>query len=307
MKYIFFFLGFISLYSCSSEDKTASTPIPLNFTDLFTFQVDTLDLDMKSNVGQNSLYISYSTNNGFNENIMKFELNNSSQIVIVHPDMTESRQIEIVGGQLFSFGGYTNYSMDLNLQNIALINQTPAGFGYFRTLVYNNEIYFPYGFDNYTVYNTSTNNFQYFWNSFSTLRGNSDGEIINGKLYSFGGSTGTSNYQPQSYNEINIYDLVTNTWTQNTLPYAVFESFTSIYGGNIIVAGNKNSDRSGAFLAIYNPVSNTFNQLTTSLNINNITIRNVAILNNDLYIAYADIISPMPNLINIKVAKASLL
>ena len=307
MKYLLLFLTFVSLYSCSS-DETQITRIPptLIFTDVFNFQVDTLDLDMISNTNENALFISYSANNGFNENVMKYNFATSSQSIMTHPDLSEGRQIEIIGSSIYSFAPSSVYKFDLSLGNPTQINTDFMGYGYLRTIPYNDKILIPEGYNNLVTYNTSTNTSLISIGSQSTGRMRADGEVYNDKYYAFGGSTGTRNYMPESFSDINIYDIQSNSFSQLNLPYTVFESFTSLYGNKIIVAGDKNSDGSGAFIGIFDPLTSSFNETPISLDLSNISIRSIAVLNNNLYVAYADFFSTMPSLITIKVAKAAL-
>jgi|GEM_PF-6001158 len=306
MKYLLALLPFICLYSCSSDETVVNRNAQsLNFTDVFSFQADTLDLDMISSNSENALYITYSADNGFNEDLTKYNLTTSAQTSVTHPDISGSRQIEIIGNSLYSISNDV-YKFDLNLGNGALINNNNSGFEGLRGVPYNDAIFFPMGYDNIASYNTLTNTSQTTYNSFATGRTRSDGEIYNDKLYSFGGSTGNRNYMPQSFSEINIYDIVNNTWTQQNLPFTVFESFTALNIDKIIVAGNTNSAGNGAFIGVFDPSLNTFTQIPVSLDLNNISIRSITILNNDLYIAYADFLPIMPSLITIKVVKTVL-
>lgn len=293
------------IWSCStSNDSLNINQAPLNFTETITFEVDTLDLDIVSDITENSLYITYSGNNGNNENILKYNLQTLTQSVITHPDFTESRQIEISGNSLFSIGVDQVHKMDLDLGNFITVNSGFHSFFYSRAVKYNDDIILPYGIDNTVTFNTLTNNYTGTIISTPNIRLRSDGEIYNNKLYVFGGSYLSG---VQAFNEVNIYDFGINNWTQQTLPFAVYESFTDQYNNNIIVVGNKESDSSNAFIGIYDLATNTFSELTTSLDINNITIRGITVIFDEIYIVYADIISPMPDLVTIKVAKASLL
>jgi hypothetical protein len=296
----------VFLYSCSSDNKPISSTQSLNFSEIFNIQVDTLELDMITDTGENALYITYSADNGLNENLMKYNLTTSSQTTITHPDVSTSRQIEIIGNVLYSVSFTSVYKFDLNLGNATLIRSDHTANEELKGVSYNDEILFPMGYNNITSFNTLANTTQTLLNSWSTTRARSDGEIYNDKLYSFGGSTGMRISVSESFNEINIFDIVNNTWSQQSLPFTVFESFTALNVDKIIVAGNKNSAGNEAFIGIYDPSLNTFTEIPVSLDLNNISIRSIAILNNDLYVAYADFLPIMPSLIPIKVAKATL-
>lgn len=299
MKYLFLIVIPAFLFSCSKSENVSSPT--LSFNELFTVNVDTLQLDMISSSVENSLYLSYSANNGLNENLLKYDLVNNSTTSIIHPDVSESRQIEIIGNDIYSISSNEIYKFDLQLTNTNLINAVYNSCPYLRTVSDNNKIIIPTRLNEFMSFDTSTNSYQTV-NTLPHYRYNADSEIVNGKLYVFGGSDDLI----QPTNEIKIYDMSLGTWALENLPYPVYESFSDVHNNTIIIAGNKQSDFSQAFIGIYDPITNSFNELTTSLDLNNITIRSITVLNNDLYIAYTDWTANFPALINIKVAKTSL-
>ena len=93
-KYIVILLASIAITSCTSNQENKQVNFNnLSFTDIYTIQVDTLEMDMISDATQNSIYITYSSNNGLNENILKLNTSTLNPLEITHPDYSESREI----------------------------------------------------------------------------------------------------------------------------------------------------------------------------------------------------------------------
>jgi len=295
----------IYLWSCTSDNESSIiNQAPLNFSEVMTFEVDTLELDMVSSVIENSFYITYSPDNGLNENVLKYDLTTLSQNDLTHPDTSESRQIEIINDIIYSISSNDVYKYDLNLGNL---NTAHVGYGdykrYSRLTSYNDDILMVSGLY-YGIRRFDTTSETYvtpYSPPPNEPRFQNDGEIYNDNIYTFGGwiTDGISN-------EILIYNILTDTWDQESLPYDIFESYTDTYNDNIFVTGNKDSNQTNSFLAEYDPISNSYTDILSNLDLANITIRGITILNDDVFIAYADLVSPMPSIIPIKVVKATL-
>ncbi len=306
MRNIILLFAIICLYSCSSDElSNKQNSQDLNFTDIHNISVDTLDLDMISDISQNSIYLTYSSNNGLNENVLKYNITTQTSTIISHPDVTESRQIEIIGNWIYSISKNDVYRYDLNLGNLSLHNNQTTGLEHTRAVVNSNKISFIEGQNLLFNYDTTSNTYQ------RNMQGNSyklraDSEIFNNKIYTFGGCSYDTNHNPILYNTINIYDIASNTWLQDSLPFNVYESFTASYNNTIIVAGNKNSISSDSFIGVFNPITNNYTTLTSTLDLSNISIRGITILNQNIYLAYTDLTTPMPLLMNVKIAKATL-
>lgn len=319
MKNIILFLFVtVCLSSCSSDETSNSANInrvPLDFTEVMSFQVDTLELDMISSSVENSFFITYSSDNGFNENVLKYNVSSNSQTDLVHPDISESRQIEIINDNIYSISSNDIYKFDLNLSNLSNINSTYNNAVFLRATNYQNDLLFlfDYNLNNIGRFDINSESYDNHLSTFPyTSRFQSDAEIINDVIYIFGGKSCDSNEDfvnntCDSFNEVNIYNIIDDTWNQEFLPYQINESFTAIYGNTILVSGNKNPDQTNSFLGEYDVTTNTYNDLLTSLDLENITIRGITVFNDEVYIAYADLINPMPDIMTIKVVKASLL
>jgi len=299
--------------SCSSDNESSIiNQAPLNFTEVMTFEVDTLELDMISSISENSFYITYSGDSGLNENVLKYNLSTLSQSNLTHPDVSESRQIEIINSNVYSISSNDIYIYDLDLNNLININNEYNAMRYLRAASFNNELLIVGGSDEIAKFDTITQTYNFsLSDSPYGFRDQNDGEVYNNNIYIFGGRVCESyedfiNQQCNSYNEINIYNIQNDTWTQETIPYLVHESFTDLYNDKIIVVGNKNSNQTNSFIAEYEPLTNSYSEILSNLDIANITIRGITVLNNEVFLAYADLASPMPNIITIKIVKASL-
>lgn len=293
----------VSFYSCSSdENQNKKRTQNLNFTEIYSIAVDTLELDMISNVNENSLYLAYSPNNDVNDNIMKLNLQTQSQIIEAHPDPSESRQLAIIGNNLYSFGVDHVLKMDLNLNNLQIVNTGYNIFFYSRAIPSGNTVLFPFGQNNLIKYDLLTDTYQGTFNSYP-LTNRSDGGVINNILYSFGGNQLSPNLVS---NKIKMYNLITSSYTESNLPYSIFESFVATYQGNFIVAGNKNTNQGDAFLAIYDPITATYTDMNTSLNLSTVSIRGIAVINNELYLAYCESFNPLSSTGTIKIVKSNL-
>ncbi|NRR93496.1 hypothetical protein HSX10_18135 [Winogradskyella undariae] len=308
----FLLLIAITFSSCSSDNELSiQNSNSLDFTEVMSFQVDTLDMDIISDVSTNSLFITSSNEDVWPEQferVIKYNLSNSTQSEIIHDDDTESRQIEIVNNTIYSFSYISTIKYDLNLSNINDINYY-NGLSYSKSTKYNNDIIILSGERCHDctdmplkLFDTNSETFNELSVFPNGIRMHADGSVLNDKLYMFGGTDLTT-----IYNELNIYDITNDIWSQETLPFGIYESFTSIYNDTIFVGGNKESDNSSAFIGIYDTTTNLYSELTTSLNLDNITIRGITILNDEIFVAYIDLVSPMPDLMTVKVVKASLL
>ena len=309
-KYIVILLASIAITSCTSNQENKQVNFNnLSFTDIYTIQVDTLEMDMISDATQNSIYITYSSNNGLNENILKLNTSTLNPLEITHPDYSESREIEIVNNEIYSISSNDLIKLDLNLNIISTNSYFGNNTYYPRLIGYNNTLQLPRGLNNILEYDINTNIYNYPTPILTYMFANKnrmDGEIINDVMYAFGG--GDMTVTPiQATNEIEIYDYLTNTWNTESLPFNVSESFTDKYNNYIFVTGNKLDDFSNGFVGLYDTDLHTYTTITTSIDFSTKSIRGVTILGNDIYIAYMDFPNTLPALVNVKIAKASLL
>lgn len=309
-KHLILFLASITIFSCTSNQENRNSNFTnLSFTDIYTIQVDTLEIDMISDPSQNSIYITYSADNGFNENILKLNVSNLNPFEITHPDLSESREIEIVNNEIYSISSNDLIKLDLNLNIISTTSYFGNNTYYPRLIGYNNSIQLPRGLNNILEYDIITNTYNYpspILTYMFQSKDRMDGEIINDVMFAFGGRN-IVNIPPQLTNEIEIYDYLTDIWSSESLPYNVSESFTDKYNNYIFVTGNKLDNFSNGFLGVYNTDSHTYTPITTSIDFSTKSIRGLTILNDNIYIAYIEFSSTLPTLIDVKIAKASLL
>lgn len=80
-------------------------------------------------------------------------------------------------------------------------------------------------------------------------------EVINGKLYLFGGLDGNG----ASAGQVQIYDPVSNSWSVGTpAPYAGGSIATALIGGKVYVAGGIVGSTTVSTAAVYNPTNDTW-------------------------------------------------
>lgn len=306
----FVFTSAFIISSCSDNDDTLrQIPPYLNFSPVLNFTTDSLELDITNSTNENSIYISYSDiADIYAENVIKYNLSNLSQTNMTHHDDSYGVQIEVIGNSIFSISYNYSSKFDINLGNNTQISQS---FSNSKATKYGNNILLFSG-EEYSIpaqinmnvlrFDTSNETYSQIASFPNGNRFRGDGIVYNNKLHIFGGNDGITNY-----NEINIYDLVSNTWSQGNLPFTVYESFTSLYNNSIVVAGNKNSDSSGAFIGVYDLNTNTFTELTTSLNLSDTSIRGITVIDDEMYIIYTNFTSPFIGPITMHLYKASLL
>jgi N-acetylneuraminic acid mutarotase len=81
-------------------------------------------------------------------------------------------------------------------------------------------------------------------------------EVVNGKLYLFGGLGGGSE------GKVQIFDPVANTWSEGApMPFAAGSTSTALIKGKVYVAGGIVGSSTVALAAVYNPVTNTWGSL----------------------------------------------
>tara|TARA_R110001632_G_scaffold162967_3_gene281411 strand:- start:2682 stop:4139 length:1458 start_codon:yes stop_codon:yes gene_type:complete len=254
----------------------ASAPI-----ELFSFQTGIPRVGFKISRASNSLFITNRddlTGIG-SQQAFKYNLETAAlqEIEFVTPDFA-SKQIEFVDEKIASVGGNVFQSFDYDFtappveyqldNGAALINIGSAAqddrlyvFGGLISRSSNANI------SSFSLTDTATN----FLAALPTEKENSDGEIVDNKLYIFGGYKFSEYFDGTS--EIYIYDLVTQEIETRTLPTPLIDTYTSTVGHLIYVGGRKpfDSDTDGVFdsyvpfLGVYNTLDDSFSQV----NLNN--------------------------------------
>ena len=139
-------------------------------------------------------------------------------------------------------------------------------------------------------------------------------EVVNDKLYVFGGQEQFENTDPQS--SIFAYDFRTNSFETFEMPEPVSWTFTSTYKGIIIVAGQLGEGRAeripgvdrelidrDIFFQVYDPSTNTFTEIEHNLSDNGYnTIHDLTIVDNEVFVIYGDASVNNPNVWTIQKA-----
>jgi N-acetylneuraminic acid mutarotase len=83
-------------------------------------------------------------------------------------------------------------------------------------------------------------------------------QVVNGKLYLFGGLGGGSE------GKVQIYDPATNTWTQGApMPFAAGSSSSAVIGGQVYVAGGIVGSSTTTQAARYDPATDTWHAIAS--------------------------------------------
>lgn len=176
----------------------------------------------------------------------------------------------IVGNNLYIFNGdLINGELNENLEvvdldtgsiTLASVNPQPAKDG--GVAVWNNKIYSFGGKVGSNIFSDKLFEFDPAYNTWTELAPmpislETKGEIIDAKLYVFGGWNGTTS------NRIDIYDISTNTWeTELTMPVGVSAHSTAIIGSKIYLVGDYIDL---TFLAYFETIDYSFHILQSNL------------------------------------------
>lgn len=126
-------------------------------------------------------------------------------------------------------------------------------------------------------------------------RNGSSAEIVNNKIYSFFGyentKSGTTAPTIQLLNDVQIYDLNSNSFQAKDLAKNVKVSFTAKYENYIFVAGNKideslSSAVNGSFFGYFDTKTNIMTEISITVENNNLDfpyICEIEIMNNKIY------------------------
>lgn len=286
----------------------------LEFTEAFTFAsngIDGLAPGMVGSLTSNSFYLATRefdpTSGGANpERLIKFDISDatSTERYYAMPDFV-SKQVNIIDDKIYVAGGQRINIYDLELQNDPVSTQDYGaalgipflGLSRFGTAVLGNKIYIVGGdldnnlTDKILVFDTETQTL----GEFATMpepRSGARAEIVNDKLYIFGGQTGF--FTPPAKDTIYIFDLNTSELTVQQLPTAIDFSFTGKTQNLIYVAGrietvspeNMLLDRE-PYLGVYDTNTGIFTELETNLSSPGLeTIHSMAVFNDKIYVVF---------------------
>jgi hypothetical protein len=121
-----------------------------------------------------------------------------------------------------------------------------------------------------------------------------DGEIVNDKLYIFGGQEQFDGTPPNDI--IYVYDRMGSSFMTSHLPYALSRTFTAKHGQLIYVAGHIGTDNDlSSVIGVYNTQTDSFTELNFRVNeVLQGNIHQIAIAGNSIYILYGDEIDLEP-------------
>lgn len=123
-----------------------------------------------------------------------------------------------------------------------------------------------------------------------TAKSYAGGEIINDKLYVFGGQ---KEFQGTLHDDIiYIYSFSEDSFETLHLPEALYQSFTAQVGELIYVAGHYNpsfNDITDIFFGVFNTLDNSFTEINIDLSdVQGASIWALTAVGNDLYVIYGD-------------------
>ncbi|MCG9970579.1 Kelch repeat-containing protein [Christiangramia crocea] len=112
-----------------------------------------------------------------------------------------------------------------------------------------------------------------------------NGDIVDGKLYVFGGQAQFSG--TPSEDTIYIFDFDTNSTETLSLPVPLYRSYVARDENLIYVAGQLDNENYDIFFGVFNTIDNSFTQVPLSLTSEgNRTIHQMTILDNKVYVIY---------------------
>ena len=123
-----------------------------------------------------------------------------------------------------------------------------------------------------------------------TAKSYAGGEIINGKLYIFGGQKEFSGTFQDDF--IYIYSFADDSFEVLFLPKALYRSFTARVGDLIYIAGHYNPtgfDNTDLFFGVFNTLDNKFSEIDINLSDGaSASIWALTSVGNKLYVVYGD-------------------
>ena len=201
--------------------------------------------------------------------------------------LTQKRygSMELIGDQLFIFNGSTGNSRNNLMEVYDLIGNTlevkaenPYPVSNAGSATWNGEIY-SFGGKSGKYYSNRLYKYDPKSDSWTRLakmkeKKQTQGEIINGKLYTVGG------YNGKTSNKIHEYDIETDTWTHFAdLPVTISAHSTTVADDKIWIVGDYEKL---SFLASFEPKTKEF--ITYKSDLKGRRHSGCAILNNELFV-----------------------
>ncbi len=307
----------LTLFSCDKESTEAIVDNPafltsLSFKSIIEIENNNFEDQMPgflANPSDNSLYISCRNKNlTYLETTYKLNLNDL-KLFSKNATITDfvTKRNYIYNNQLYVFGAekYTIYDLDLNTTTPSTPYLPNNSFSRFGFTAQNENVYIIGGFlggstqdptYDKKIYklNLNTNNFL----EFATMpknRNGSSAEIVDNKIYSFFGyeniKSSTTSPSIQMLDDLQIYDINSNSFQTINLAKNVKVSFTAKYKNYIFVAGNKTAGSTstvinGSFFGYFDIRTNTMTEIPITVSNNNLDfphICEIEIMNDKIY------------------------
>jgi hypothetical protein len=262
-----------------------------------------------ANPSDNSLYISCRNKNlTYLETTYKLNLNDL-KLISKNATITDfvTKRNYIYNNQLYVFGAekYTIYDLDLNTTTPSTPYLPNNLFSRFGFIAQNENVYIIGGFlggstqdptYNKKIYNLNLNTNKFL--EFATMpknRNGSSAEIVDNKIYSFFGyeniKSNTTSPSIQMLDDLQIYDINSNSFQTINLAKNVKVSFTAKYKNYIFVAGNKTAGSTftvinGSFFGYFDTKTNVMTEIPITVENNNLNfpyICEIEVMNNKIY------------------------
>lgn len=248
-----------------------------NAQELFTFNTGIFRVGFKISQAQEALYLTNRSDlDGLgSQQAFRFDLNNGTlnTLEFTQQDFA-TKNIEFIGNQVASIGGgsFNMFSLDFTTieETLGIEEHYSTSNG---TAALDNNAYLFGGLingdlDNMTLWDPTANSFTDLATTPFQLN-DFDGEIVDQKLYIFGGwHSAPSNGDPGS-DIVYIYDIDSNTFDQVALPLFLRETYTSVVENLIYVGALEplDTDNDGdielvPFLGVFNTLNNSFQEIT---------------------------------------------
>ena len=292
MKHHYLVFALLALLTSCSSDDEGPVPTDFNFREVATIEGALLDQGggMLGYASDNSIFFAHRVpQNGNSERILKYNLNDDTSLenFFALNDFVTKR-MHIRGNELMVIGGsYINtYNLSLTADPESVAHGSRLT--RFGSFLYNNEIYIFGGdldetdSDKIKKWNESSQVFE----TVATLpepRLWTNGEVVGGKLYIFGGQQDFAGGFGEP--EIYIVDLSDFSTEIMRLPEDYNRAFVTAIGENVFVAGQVwRNDRIDTRLGWFNTQDNTFQEVTFNLDDEgNSSIFGLASVDNRLY------------------------
>lgn len=238
------------------------------------------------------------------ERLYRYDLLNNSSAILFNPIVDFiSKEIQIIDNQIIVIGAdyVSTYEFDLESPPVVVphnLSFTRHGSGQWNGVIY------AYGGDRLGVdsdkiwrWDVAGSNFV-LEAAMPTAKSYAGGEVVNDKLYIFGGQKEFSGTLHDDI--IYAYDFITKTINTYHLPIAMYRTFTAKVGNLIYLAGHINptgSDNTDIIFGVFDTSTNQFTEININLSdAEGASIWAMTAIGNDLYVVYGDPINDIDQL-----------